>query len=535
MIPDNKLHSDVSNEITPEMSAEFDAAMKAATSAPEGGPAGKGGASHTPHGKPSSQPASVRAPGTRGPRIVQAGRVHRAGTVVSVGPTDIFVEFGPKELGVVPRLQWPDDKDLPVAGQELQLVVDKHEPAENLFICSRPGSVQKADWELLEPGQVVEGRVSGVATNKEGKQVGLEIEVAGHRAFMPAGQVSTDRVPDFSVFVGEKMKCMVTRVERFGKGNIVLSRREILDEERKARMDELRKTLVEGATVEGIVRRIVDFGAFVDIGGVDGLLHMSDITYDRIFPGAKNIERYIKVHDRIRVQLLTVDREDAAQPEQAEAGHGEDHGHGEGDEGGGGKKHDRPRKSFRVSLGLKQVQGDPMSQSVVAEGADMMVKITRIAEFGAFAEITPGVEGLIHISEIDHKRINKVEDVLKPNEVVQAKILKIDHANRRISLSVKALKPLPEVKIGEGGPAFGERGQGGPGGGGGGGGGQGRGPGGGGFGGGGPRGGGGGGGGRGGRGERIQGRSIEEITKETPALRRAREKARNANFKGGLS
>jgi len=511
MIPDNKLHSDVSNEITPEMSAELDAAMKAATSAPESAPA-------QTHGKPPVQAGNARAPGTRGPRIVQAGRVHRAGTVVSVGPTDIFVEFGPKELGVVPRLQWPDDKDLPVAGQEIQLVVDKHEPAENLYICSRPGSVQKADWELLEPGQIVEARVSGVATNKEGKQVGLELEVANHRAFMPAGQVSTDRVPDFSVFVGEKMKCMVTRVERFGKGNIVLSRREILDEERKARMDELRKTLVEGATVEGVVRRIVDFGAFVDIGGVDGLLHMSDITYDRIFPGAKNIEKYVKVNDRIRVQILKVDREDpaAAQGEQAQ---GEEHG--EGGDQGGGKKHDRPRKSFRVSLGLKQVQGDPMSQSVIAEGADVMVKITRIAEFGAFAEIAPGVEGLIHISEIDHKRINKVEDALKPNEVVQAKILKIDHANRRISLSVKALKALPEIQIGEGGGGGGDGqgGRGGPGRGGPGGPGRG-----------GP------GGGRGGRGgERIQGRSIEEITKETPALRRAREKARNLNFKGGLS
>lgn len=514
MIPDNKLHSDVSNEITPEMSAELDAAMKAATSAPESAPA-------QTHGKPPVQAGNARAPGTRGPRIVQAGRVHRAGTVVSVGPTDIFVEFGPKELGVVPRLQWADDKDLPVAGQEVQLVVDKHEPAENLYICSRPGSVQKADWELLEPGQIVEARVSGVATNKEGKQVGLELEVANHRAFMPAGQVSTDRVPDFSVFVGEKMKCMVTRVERFGKGNIVLSRREILDEERKARMDELRKTLVEGATVEGVVRRIVDFGAFVDIGGVDGLLHMSDITYDRIFPGAKNIEKYVKVNDRIRVQILKVDREDpSAKPEGAP--HEADGAQGEGEGDYHGKKHDRPRKSFRVSLGLKQVQGDPMSQSVIAEGSDVMVKITRIAEFGAFAEIAPGVEGLIHISEIDHKRINKVEDALKPNEVVQAKILKIDHANRRISLSVKALKALPEIQIGEGG-GDGQGGRGGPGRGG---------P-------GGPGGGGGGrgglGGGRGGRGERVQGRSIEEITKETPALRRAREKARNLNFKGGLS
>lgn len=531
MIPNNDpMKSEVNSDITPEMSAELDAAMKAATDAPEpvkgssvGGAAGntRGGPRNpSSSSSGSSSQTSVRAPGTRGPRLVQAGRVHRTGTVVSVGPSDIFVEFGPRELGVVQRMQWPDDKDLPVQGHELQLVVDKHEPSENLFICSRPGAVQKADWELLDAGQVVEARVSGVATSKEGKQVGLELEVANHRAFMPAGQISFDRIPDLSVFVGEKMKCVVTRVERFGKGNIVLSRRDILDEERKVRMEELRKTLVEGATVEGTVRRVVEFGAFVDIGGVDGLLHLSDMTYDRVFPGIKNVEKYVKVNDRIRVQILKVERDEAADgaPASDQPADGGEQG------GGGGGRDNRQRKSLRVSLGLKQVQGDPFSHSVIAEGADVTAKITRIAEFGAFAEIAPGVEGLIHISELDHKRIGKVEDVLKPNEVVQARILKIDQANRRISLSIKALKPLPEIQIGsaaqsEGGPGGGgqggQSGQGGlgrsgPGS-------QGR---------GGPK----------GR-DRVErgGRSIEEITKETPALRRMREKARNLNFKGGLS
>ncbi|MBS0189581.1 MAG: S1 RNA-binding domain-containing protein [Phycisphaerales bacterium] len=425
----------------------------------------------------------------RGPRLVQAGREHRSGQVVSVGPTDIFLEFGPKELGIVPRVQFPEP-DVPKVGDTIEVVVDKFEAGESLFVCSRPGAVQKADWELLESGQVVEARVSGVATGKDGKQVGLELEVAGHRAFMPASQVALDRVPDFSVFVGEKMNCTVVRVERVGKGNIVLSRRDVLNTERKRLAEETKKNLAEGATVEGIVRKIMPFGAFVDIGGVDGLIHISDLSYDKIGFGEKAVEKHVKEGQRVTVRVLKVELE-----------------------------------NNRISLGLKQVQGDPFATAATAltEGAEVTGKVTKLLEFGAFVEVAAGVEGLVHISEIDHKRIGKVEDALKVDEVVRCKILKIDPGSRRISLSIKALKPLPEVKIQEGGPQQGQageargRGRGGPGGQGGGAG----------FGGGGR------GFGGGGKAPRDT-RTAEEILKETPALRRMREQSKKIKFKGGL-
>jgi small subunit ribosomal protein S1 len=461
------------HEATPDMMAEMEAQMQKAMAAP------------APEAK--AAPAAPK-PAIRGPRVVQAGREHRHGKVVSVGPTDIFLEFGPKELGVMPRAQFTEDKDLPVVGTEYEVVIDKFEASENYFVCSRPGMVQKADWEMLEAGQVVEARVTGVVNGKEGKPAGLELEVAGHRAFMPASQASLDRVPDLSVFVGEKMKCQVERVERMGKGNIVLSRRDILEEERRQNAAKVRATLTEGQTVEGTVRKIMPFGVFVDIGGLDGLVHISDVTYDRLGFGEKAITRYVKEGQRLNVRVLKIDDENK-----------------------------------RISLGIKQVAGDPFATAAntLAEGAEVTGKVIRIAEFGAFVELAPGVDGLVHISEIDWKRIAKVDDVLKQDEIIRAKILKIDPENRRISLSIKALKAPPEMpKPPEG--AHGGEGQ--PAGGGGGG----RG----GFGGGGF---GGGRGGFGGRGkDKVQGRSAEEILKETPALRRAREKNKQVQFKGGL-
>jgi small subunit ribosomal protein S1 len=455
-------------EFTAEMNAEIDAAMKAMDAEGMGVPGGGAAVAAKTTVKPSA-PAAIR-----GPRVVQAGREHRTGTVVTVGPTDIFIEFGPKELGILPRAQFPEDQ-LPEKNSRLEVVIDKFEASEGIFVCSRPGAVQKAAWEMLEPGTVVEALVTGVAT-KDNKQVGLELTVANHHAFMPAGQVALDRVPDFNVFVGEKLKCTVTRVDRFGKGNIVLSRREILEVERKENAAKIKASLAEGQTLEGTVRKIMPFGAFVDIGGVDGLVHISDLSYDRIGFGEKAVEKHIKEGQRVTVRVLKIDHE-----------------------------------NDRISLGIKQVMGDPFAQAAnsITEGAEVTGKVTKIADFGAFCEIAPGVEGLIHISELDHKRVGKVEDVLKPDEVVQVKILKIDQANRRVSLSIKALKPMPEAPApSEGG------GPGGPGGG---------------------KGGKGGFGGRGGMKDKFGGKTAEEILKVTPELRRLREKFKKAQFKGGLS
>ncbi len=415
--------------LTAEMDAEIEAAMADLE---------KAGAAEA---APSQAPA--RKPGIRGPRVVEGGREHRTGTVVSVGSTDVFVEFGPKELGVVELTQWKDADEKPTVGQQLEVVVQKYEPNESIFVCVLPGAVQKADWEMLEPGQVVEARCTG--TNKGG----LEMEVAGHRAFMPASQVDVDRVPDLSVYVGEKLTCQVQKVDRRGKGDIVLSRREVLAEERSKAAEKLRDALKEGDTVEGVVRKIMDFGAFVDLGGVDGLVHISDLSHDRINHGAKNIARHVSEGQKVRVQILKLDWD-----------------------------------SNRISLGVKQLQADPFeaAASEVVEGAELTGKVTKILEFGAFVEVAPGIEGLVHISELDWKRVAKVDDVVQANEVVQVKVLKVDPESRKVSLSIKALKDRPEAPRGGGGR------------------------------------------GRGGRGERDD-RSPEEILKETPQMRRMREQA----------
>ncbi len=411
--------------------------------------------------------AATHKPKIRGPRVVQAGREHRTGRVVSVGPTDIFVEFGPKELGVVERLQFAEH-ELPKVGEELQVVVNRFESSESLYICSRPGAVQKADWEMLEPGQTVEARVSGV--NKGG----LELEVAGHRAFMPASQVSLDRIPDLSVLVGEKLTCTVSRIDRAGKGNIVLSRRDMLKAERAERAAQLRDTLKEGDVVEGTVRKIMPFGAFVDLGGVDGLVHISDLTHDRVHMGEKNVARHVKEGEHVRVQVLKLDWE-----------------------------------ANRISLGMKQLADDPFQSAAkdIVEGAEVTGRVTKLMDFGAFVELAPGVEGLVHISELDWRRVASVGDVLKQDEIVPVKVLRIDPESRRISLSIKQTKSRPEPEAGEA-PAqerkpmkrpkglpdrSGFR-----------------------------------------RGQERDTRSPDEILKETPALRRLREKFGNQGFKGGL-
>ncbi len=388
----------------------------------------------------------------RGPREVRGGREHRTGTVVSVG-SDVFVEFGPKELGVVEMTQWKEDQEKPKVGDKLEVVVQRYNATESLFICLLPGAVQKADWEMLEIGQLVEARVTGV--NKGG----LELEVANHRAFMPASQVDINRIPDLNIFVGEKLTCQIQKLDKRGGGNIVLSRRDILQAERAKAAESLKSALKEGDTIEGTVRKIMDFGAFVDLGGVDGLIHLNDLTHDRVNHGAKSVAKFVSEGQKVSVQVLKIDWD-----------------------------------NNRISLGMKQLQADPFAaaKDEIVEGATLTGKITNITEFGAFVEIAPGVEGLVHISEIDFKRINKVEDAVQKGEIVQVRVLKIDPDSRKISLSIKQTKERPADQAG-------------------------------------PRDGAGGGGkgrGRGGKGGDRDDRDPAEILKETPQLRRMREQAK---------
>jgi len=337
----------------------------------------------------------------RGPRVVQGGREHRKGRVVSVVPSDLFIEFGPKELGVAPRSQWPDESELPKVDEVVEVVIDRYNANESLYVCSRPGSVQKADWELLQPGQVVEAQVTG--SNKGG----LELEVAQHRAFMPASQVDLGRIEDLTVFHGQKMECEVQKVDRAGKGNIVLTRRKLLEKQRDEARDKLKGTLKEGDVIEGEVKRVADFGAFVEIApGLDGLIHISDLAHDRV----RKVQDVVDVGKRVKVKVVKTDW-----------------------------------AKNRIGLSLKATTEDPYSAAADTLQAGEVVtgKVTSVAEFGCFVEIAPGVEGLVHISELDWKRVPSVDSVVKADEVVQVKILEVDQGSRRVSLSIKQTKEAP--------------------------------------------------------------------------------------------
>jgi predicted RNA-binding protein with RPS1 domain len=411
--------------MTAEIEAEIEAAMEEMNLEQPSSEAGPGAGPRSGVAATRFPPAQAGAAGganpqggvapakVRGPRVVQAGREHRTGMVVSVGPTDIFIEFGPKELGVLERTQFKDD-ELPTPGQQLEVVITRYEAQESLYICIRPGAVEKADWEMLEAGQLVDGIVTGV--NKGG----LEMEVAHRRAFMPASQISFERIEDLTPFIGQKLQCKVSRVDRSGKGNIVLSRRDLLNEERKANAGKIREKLKEGDTVEGTVRKIMPFGAFVDLGGIDGLVHVSDLTHDRVGMGERAVAKYVSEGQTVRVQILKLDWENE-----------------------------------RISLGIKQLMSDPFQDagSALTEGEIVTGRVTKVLEFGAFVEIAPGVEGLVHISELDWRRVNTVDEVVKQGEVITVKVLRVDPNDRKVSLSLKQAKERPEQPAREGSSA----------------------------------------------------------------------------------
>lgn len=330
----------------------------------------------------------------------KSGPERRTGTVVSVHGNDVLVEFGPKAQGVCPLAFF---KDAPALGQQMEFIVDRFDQDEGLLVLRREGTVTKAEWESLEVGQLVEARCTG--TNKGG----LEMEIAKHRAFMPAGQVDLRHIPDLNVFVGEKMPCEVMEIDR-SQGRIILSRKAHLAAERAVSRDKLLGELEVGNQMPAVITSVQAYGAFADLGGIDGLIHISDMAWERV----SDPKTVVKEGDQVTVQILKIDDS--------------------GDQ-------------LRIGLGMKQTMSDP-SQAVfdeVREGETVTGRVTKLMQFGAFVEIGPGVEGLIHISELSHERVNRVSSVVKPDEVVTAQVLSVDKSSRRISLSLKAMQDKPEA------------------------------------------------------------------------------------------
>jgi small subunit ribosomal protein S1 len=326
----------------------------------------------------------------------------RRGKIVSIGKEDVFVDLGGKSQGIAAILQFDE---LPKVGDEMEFDIERYDAREGLLILNRKGATStNVTWETLEVGQIVEATVTGV--NKGG----LELTVKNMRAFMPAGQVDVFHVPDLSQFVNQRMTAEVTQMEREGR-NIVLSRRNILEREREEQKKKLLEELAPEQIRRGTVRSVMDYGAFVDLGGVDGLLHVSELSFRRV----RNPGELVKVGDVLDVKILKIDRQ-----------------------------------TGKISLSLKQARGvDPWETAAerYAVGTQLTGRVTKVESFGAFIEVEEGIEGLLPISEMSYQRIKHPSDMVKEGDTLKLIVISIDPANRRLSFSHRQVvaQEMPEV------------------------------------------------------------------------------------------
>ncbi len=327
--------------------------------------------------------------------IVPETRV--TGRVVRVHRDDVFIDLGGRNQGVVSLRQFETP---PKEGDELELLVVRFNSDEGFYELSRTtAAVSVGNWDEVTEGQIIEVTVTGA--NKGG----LECQVAGIRAFIPMGQVSVYRVENPEELVGQRLACVVTEASR-ERHNLVLSHRAVMERERNEQRDKLMAELAPGQLREGVVRSLKDFGAFVDLGGLDGLIHISQLSWDRV----KHPSEVVEVGQKVKVRIEKFDKE-----------------------------------TGKVSLSYREVGANPWQNaaSKYPVGGRATGKVSRLMDFGAFVKLEPGVEGLVHISELGHGRVFRASDVVSEGQEVEVKILSVDEENQRISLSLKALLAAP--------------------------------------------------------------------------------------------
>jgi len=324
------------------------------------------------------------------------------GTVVGVSGDDVFLDFGTKQQGVVPRSQF-GKKEAVDNGRRVDVTVERYDADAGLLIVNRKGALQRATWTNLAVGMMVEGRVTGVIKG------GLELDLKGIRAFMPGSQADIAPMKDVSLLLNEVVRCEVIELDRRGK-NVIVSRRKALEKELAESREKLKEELEAGQTRKGIVRRIAEFGAFVDLGGIDGLLHIRDMSWGTV----AKVTDIVQEGDKVEVMVLKVDT-----------------------------------KRDRISLGLKQIQPDPWQAAgdSYPEGTTVQVRVVRLADFGAFAELEPGIEGLIPISEMGWTRVKSSADVVSVGEMVECKVIRVEPAKRKLALSIRQALQDPWIGV----------------------------------------------------------------------------------------
>ena len=333
------------------------------------------------------------------------------GTIVGIRAGEVFVDLGYKAEGIIPltELAYPAPEnaaDVVSNGQIIDVYVLSAETHDGAIQLSKVKADQMLAWGKLESAMSNEQPVEGKVV--EAVKGGLRVAVLGISGFIPASMIELHFVEDLSPFVNQTFSLLPIEVDSTKK-RVVLSRKILLEKERQCQEEKLMASLSVGQVITGKVRRIVDFGAFVDIGGIDGLVHISDLSWHRV----KTPHEVVSIGDEVQVTVLKVDA--------------------------AGK---------RVSLSLKQAGRDPWLDVVEQFSVNKIVTatISKIATFGAFAELVPGVEGLIHVSEMSDHRVNKVEEILSIGQQVTVKILDINKETKRIGLSINKAKEDVERK-----------------------------------------------------------------------------------------
>jgi small subunit ribosomal protein S1 len=336
------------------------------------------------------------------PEINEGQVVH--GTVVRVDKDEVLVDIGYKSEGVIPTAELSirrsvNPADEVAIGEEIDALVLTKEDAEGRLILSKKRARFELAWKRIEgaaeSGEPVDGRVIEVVKG------GLILDL-GVRGFLPASLVDIRRVQDLDEFLGQELRCKVIELNR-SRNNVVLSRRAVLEEERKDQRQRILDKLNPGDVVEGQISNIVDFGAFVDLDGMDGLIHISELSWSHV----NHPSEVLEIGQTVNVKVLDIDRE-----------------------------------RQRISLGLKQTQADPWQQVLEAykEGDTVDGKVTKVVTFGAFVEILPGVEGLVHISELAQHHVENPREVVSQGQDVKVLILEVDAERRRLSLSMKRVE-----------------------------------------------------------------------------------------------
>ncbi len=342
------------------------------------------------------------------------------GTVVKIEHDEVLLDIGYKSEGVIPARELSIRKDVDPSevvhlGDQLEALVLQKEDKEGRLVLSKKRAEYERAWNRVEEkfnsGETVEGEVIEVVKG------GLILDI-GLRGFLPASLVDLRRVKDLTAYLGTTIEARVIEMDR-NRNNVVLSRRVVLEEARKAERQAILGKLKKGMRLKGTVSSIVDFGAFVDLGGIDGLVHISELSWNHV----NHPSEVVHVGQEVEVEVLDVDL-----------------------------------NRERISLGLKQTTEDPWRTLVKKYPVDSIVEgtVTKLVTFGAFVDLGDGVEGLVHISEMAKQHVDQPSQVCSVGDKVQVKVMEVDLDRRRISLSMKAaaetlgteveVKPLPEAE-----------------------------------------------------------------------------------------